>query len=98
MRRSTSCVRERRRVDVAHDDEDAGEAGVGVGLGAAQHDALDGLQRAAVAQAQLLGMPGAGVAAAQLGEQRGELPAQRERHADDDELQAARRAVGAAGA
>ena len=91
-------VGERRRVDVADDDEDAGQARVGIGLGAVAHDALDGLQRAAVAQAQLLGMPGAGVAAAQLGQQRRELPAQRERHADDDELQRARRAVGAAGA
>ena len=87
---------ERRRVDVADDDEDAGQAGVRVGLEAAQHHPFDGLQRAPVAQAQLLRMPGC-VAAAQLGEQRSELPAQRERHADDDELQRARRGAGAAG-
>ena len=80
-------VGERRRVDVADEDEDAGEAGVGVGLDAVAHDALDGLQRVAVAQAQRLGMPAAGVARAQLGQQRRELPAERERDRDDDELQ-----------
>ena len=80
-------VRERRRVDVADEDEDAGEAGVGVGLHAVAHDALDGLEGVAVAQAQRLGMPAARVARAQLGQQRRELPAERERDRDDDELQ-----------
>ena len=88
-------VGERRRVDVADEDEDARQAGVGVGLDAVAHDALDGLQRVAVAQAQRLGMPAARVARAQLGQQRRELPAERERDRDDDELQPARLALGA---
>jgi hypothetical protein len=40
-----------------------------------------------VTQAQRFGMPGAGVARAELAEQRRELPAQGQRHGDDDELQ-----------
>ena len=82
-------ARERRRVDVADDDQDACKAGVRVGLAAAAHDALDRLERMPVAQAQLLRMPGAGVTRTQLGQQRGELPAERERHRHDHEAQRA---------
>ncbi len=67
---------------------------LGIGLDAAAHDALDRLQRAPVSQAQRLGVPGARVAQAQLAEQRRELPAERERHGDDDELQRAGDATG----
>ena len=85
---------ERRRVDVAHDDQDAGEARARVGLATVAHHALDRLQRTPMAQAQRVGMPCAGVARAEFAQQRRELPAKRERHGDDDEPQ---RAGGAGG-
>ena len=87
-------ARERRRVGVADDDEDAGESRARGGLRAARADVLDGCECAVVAQPQRLGIPRVGVARAQLAEQRRELPAERERDADDDELQRAQRAVG----
>ena len=83
-------ARERLRVGVANDDEDAGEARAGVGLRAALEHVLDSPQRALVAQPQRLGLPRVGVARAELAEQRRELPAERERDADDDELERAR--------
>ena len=86
--------RQRGRVDVAHDDEDARQARARIGLMAVAHDALDRLQRAAMAQAQILGIPCPGVARAQLAEQRGELPAEGERHRHDDEAQRANRPAG----
>ena len=87
-------ARQRRRVRVAHDDEDAREAGTGLGgLRAGRDDVLDGLERAVVAHPQRLGIPRVGVARAELAEQRRELPAQRQRDGHDDEAQRAPRAA-----
>ncbi len=86
-------ARERRRVGVADDDQDARQPAARIGLGAGDDDALDRAERAIVAHPQRLGVPRVGVARAQLAEQRGELPAERERDRHDDELQRAHRAV-----
>ena len=83
-------ARERRRVGVADDDEDARQAGPGLRLRAGDADLLDGVERAFVAQAQFLGLPRVGVARTELAQQRGELPAERERDGHDDEAQRAR--------
>ena len=82
-------ARERRRVGVADDDEDAREAGAGLRLRAGDADLLDGFERAFVTQSQLLGLPRVCVARGELAQQRRELPAERERDGYDDEAQRA---------